>query len=202
MDGLIGRVVSVDLSLQWDQTWITGIDAFESIHHLILYDFAVHWFDISNCFMRGQDAVDVYASAVRFKEQKFSPPALASAIINYPESQVRMSFNSHTQLGEEDVTTVVGTKGTLRSRGPGLNEQPRMEIYTEDGECVVPLDGCWFENGFQGTMGELLCAIEEGREPDNSARDNLRSLALCFAGIESADTGKVVRVGDARKIKH
>ena len=202
MDGIIGRVVSVDLSLQWDQTWITGIDAFESIHHLILYDFAVHWFDISNCFMRGQDAVDVYASAVRFNEQKFTPPALASAIINYPESQVRMAFNSHTQLGEEDVTTVVGTKGTLRSRGPGLNEQPRMEMYTEDGECVVPLDGCWFENGFQGTMGELLCAIEEDREPDNSARDNLRSLALCFAGIESADTGKVVRVGDARKIKH
>ena len=100
--------------------------------------------------MRGQDAVDVYASAVRFNEQKFTPPALASAIINYPESQVRMAFNSHTQLGEEDVTTVVGTKGTLRSRGPGLNEQPRMEIYTEDGECVVPLDGCWFENGFQG----------------------------------------------------
>ena len=28
MNGLIGRVVSVDLSLQWDQTWITGIDAF------------------------------------------------------------------------------------------------------------------------------------------------------------------------------
>ena len=66
-DGLIGEVLSVDLSLQWDQTWIAGIESFEKIHHLILYDFAVHWFDITNCFMRGRDARSVYASAVRFR---------------------------------------------------------------------------------------------------------------------------------------
>lgn len=198
---LIGTVVSVDLSLQWDQTWITGIESFENIHHLILYDFAVHWFDITNCFMRGHDPVSVYANAVQFKDQKFTPPAIASAIVNYPEGQATMSFNSHTLLGEEDVTTVVGTKGTLRSRGPGLNDQPLMEVYTEEGECKVPLEGNWFENGFQGTMGELLCAIEEDRDPENSARDNLNSLALCFAGIKSADTQEIVKPGDVRKIE-
>ena len=85
-----------------------------------------------------------------------------------------MSFNSHTLLGEEDVTTVVGTKGTLRSRGPGLNDQPMMEVFTEEGECKVPLEGNWFENGFQGTMGELLCAIEEDREPENSAKNKTK----------------------------
>ncbi len=200
-EGLIGKVVSVDLSLQWDQTWITGIESFESIHHLILYDFAVHWFDITNCFMSGQDPVSVYASAVRFKDQKFTPPAIASAIVNYPEAQANMSFNSHTLLGEEDVTTVVGTKGTLRSRGPGLNDQPMMEVFTEEGECQVPLEGNWFENGFQGTMGELLCAIEEDREPENSAKNNLSSLALCFAGIKSADSGQVIKPGEVRKIE-
>ena len=199
--GLIGRVTSVDLCLQWDQTWIAGIESFEKINHLILYDFAVHWFDITNCFMRGQDAYRVYASAVRFDKQKFGPPALASAVIDYPEAQVRMSFNSHTQLGEEDVTTIVGTKGTLRSRGPGLNEQPKMEIFVEDGQVEVPLEGCWFESGFQGTMGELLCAIEQGREPNHSARDNLRSLALCFAALESADTGRPCVPGEVRSIK-
>ena len=34
-------------------------------------------------------------------------------------------------------------------------------------------------------MGELLCAIEEEREPLNSARDNLRSLRLCQAALRS-----------------
>jgi hypothetical protein len=53
----------------------------------------------------------------------------------------------------------------------------------------VPLEGTWFTSGFQGAMGELLCAIEDGREPTNGARENLDSLALCFAALASADTG-------------
>ena len=92
------------------------------------------------------------------------------------------------------MTTIVGTKGTLRSRGPGLNDQPQMEVHLEEGKAVVPLDGCWFENGFEGTMGELLCAIEEDRQPSNSARNNLRTLELVFAAVESADSGAVVRI--------
>ena len=198
--GLIGRPVSVDFSLQWDQTWTTG-SAFEDIHHMVLYDFAVHWFDIAACFMQGQQARSVYASAVRYEEQMFRPPALASCIIDYEQAQVRMGFNAHTTLGEEDMTTVTGTKGTLRSRGPGLNEQPLMEVYTEAGEVKVPLEGSWFENGFQGTMGELLCAIDEDREPTNSAANNLESLALCFAALQSADRHQPVVPGSVRRIK-
>jgi len=48
-------------------------------------------------------------------------------------------------------------------------------------------------------MGELLCSIEEKRVPQNNARDNLESLALCFASIVSADTGKPQKVGAIRK---
>jgi hypothetical protein len=36
-------------------------------------------------------------------------------------------------------------------------------------------------------MGELLCAIEENREPENSAADNLKSLAIVLAAMKSAD---------------
>lgn len=194
-DGLIGRVVSVDFSLQWDQTWIKGIPAFEKIHHLVLFDFAVHWFDITCCFMNGQTATSVYASAVRYPEQVYQPPALGAVVVDYPQAQVRMGFNAHTKLGEEDITTVVGTKGTLRTRGPGLNDQPQVEVHLESGSVNVPLQGSWFEAGFQGTMGELLCAIEENREPTHSACNNLKSLELCFAALQSADTGLPVKPG-------
>ena len=197
--GLIGRVTSVDFSLQWDQTWIKGIPAFESIRHLVLFDFAVHWFDITSCLMTGQTPSKVFASAVGYSEQVYNPPALASAIIDYPEAQVRMAFNAHAKLGEEDVTTVVGTKGTLRTRGPGLNDQPEVEVCLEEGSVKVPLTGSWFESGFQGTMGELLCAIEENREPSHSARNNLQSLELCFAALQSVETGKSVKPGEARR---
>ena len=190
--GLIGEVTSVDFSLQWDQTWIAGIELFENIHHLILFDFGVHWFDIASCFMGDAKPQQIFASATRFDSQDYGPPAIASAIIEYPTAQVRMAFNAHTKLGEEDTTTVVGTKGTLRSRGPGLNEQPQMEVYLEEGQVMVPLEGCWFDNGFQGTMGELICAIEEDRPPIHSARNNLRTIELVNAATRSADSGAPV----------
>ena len=109
-----------------------------------------------------------------------------------------MSFHGHTRLGEQDVTTVVGTKGTLRSSGTGLNDQPKMDVFLESGHCQVPLTGCWFESGFQGAMGELLCAIEEDRAPSHSAANNLRSLELAFAAIASANTCRVIDVGTVR----
>jgi hypothetical protein len=50
-------------------------------------------------------------------------------------------------------------------------------------------------------MAELLQAIEQRREPTHSARNNLRSLALCFAACASADTGKPMIPGKVRKLK-
>ena len=200
--GVIGRVTSLDFNLQWDQTWIKGTSEFESIHHLILFDFAVHWFDITSQIMVGQEPIRVLASAVRYDEQVYRPPALAAAIVEYPGAQVRLSFNAHATLGEEDVTTVVGTKGTMRTRGPGLNQQPEVKVYLEEGQCTVPLESCWFDAGFEGTMGELLCAIEEDREPNNCARSNLKSLELCFAALASADMGQPVEVGSVRTVSN
>jgi predicted dehydrogenase len=90
--------------------------------------------------------------------------------------------------GQEDRTVVCGTQGTLRSTGPNLSEQS-VTLHTAAGRATAKLDGTWFTNGFQGAMGELLCAIEDNREPSHGARDNLASLALCFAALASADSG-------------
>jgi hypothetical protein len=49
-------------------------------------------------------------------------------------------------------------------------------------------------------MAELLCAIEEGREPVNNARGNLRGLGLCFAAIASAAEGVVKPPCGVRKL--
>ena len=49
-------------------------------------------------------------------------------------------------------------------------------------------------------MGELLCAIEQQREPTHGARNNLESLALCFAALASADSGAPVRPGEVAAI--
>jgi predicted dehydrogenase len=187
---LLGPLASVDFLLQWDHTW-TEKTPFNEIHHLILYDFGIHWFDMTVALMGDLPAKSVFASVRRASYQTAKPPFLAQVVIDYPEAQVRMSFNALTVWGQEDRTIVVGREGTLRAWGPGLNDQ-QVVLWTAAGEASPALAGRWFDNGFQGTMGELLLAIREDREPSNSARGNLRSLQLCFAALASADRGEAV----------
>lgn len=195
---LIGRVSSVDFVLHWDHTW-TASTPFNEIHHLLLYDFGIHWFDMANLLMGDRSAQLVFAAVQHTGYQTARPPFLANCLINYDDAQVRLCFNAHVQYGQEDRTIVAGELGTLRACGPGLNDQS-VQIWTSQGQASPELHGCWFENGFQGTMSELQCAIAEGREPVNSARHNLRSLELCFAALASADRAEAVRPGSVRRL--
>lgn len=184
--GLVGEVASVDCTLQWDHTWTAGT-SFENVPHLVLFDFGIHWFDLVTRLLRGRQARRVWASAGRIPVQKMTPPILAHVAIDYDGAQARLNFNGHVQLGQEDRTVVCGSQGTLRSFGPSLSEQT-VTLHTAAGRATAALEGTWFTHGFQGAMGELLCAIEEDRAPSHSARNNLESLALCFAALASADS--------------
>jgi predicted dehydrogenase len=48
--------------------------------------------------------------------------------------------------------------------------------------------------GQDACLAEFLSAVREGREPECSGRDNLQSLAIVFAAVESARSGRAVRV--------
>lgn len=198
--GVIGDLASVDFTLQWDHTWTAGT-TFEEVHHLVLFDFGIHWFDMAACFMRGRRAERVWAGVTRTAFQKMKPPMLAQVAIEYPGAQVRLNFNGHVQQGQEDRTVVCGSLGTLRSFGPSLSEQT-IQLHTAGGQVTIPLEGTWFTSGFQGAMGELLCAIEEQREPAHSARNNLDSLALCFAALASTETGRPQKPGSVTTASH
>jgi predicted dehydrogenase len=196
--GLVGRVASADFTLQWDHTWTAGTP-FEAIHHLVLYDFGIHWFDMAAQFTLGRKAERVWASVRRTSFQQMRPPILAHVGIDFADAQVRLDFNGHVRDGQEDRTVVCGATGTLRSAGPSLSEQT-VGLHTAAGRAQPDLAGTWFTSGFQGAMGELLCAIEERRAPAHHARNNLDSLALCFAAIASADTGQPQVPGAVRRL--
>jgi len=193
--GLLGDIASVDFTLQWDHTWTAGTP-YEDLEDLILFDFGIHWFDAAARFMKGRRLRRVWASAARTGFQEMRPPMLAQALLGYDGAQVRLAFNGHVRLGQEDRTAVCGSAGTVRSFGPSLSDQ-RIVLHTAEGCASFIPEGTWFENGFQGTMGELLCAVEDGREPSNGARDNLRSLEICFAARSSARTNLPVEIGDS-----
>jgi len=196
--GLIGQPMAAHISIAWNHGWIKGT-AFEDVRHIVLYDFAIHWFDIVTSFLAPRRPKRVSASYARSPSQSVRPNLLAQALVEYDDAQATLCFNADTRFGPEDQMLVIGTEGTIKSAGPSLSDQS-VTLYNARGYASPKLHGTWFPDGFHGAMGELLCGIEEEREPENSAAGNLQSLALCFAAVASAETkrpqvpGKVKRV--------
>ncbi|HEY0945978.1 MAG TPA: Gfo/Idh/MocA family oxidoreductase [Opitutaceae bacterium] len=188
--GLIGKISSVAITLNWDHTWTAGT-AFEKMHHLVLYDFAIHWFDAAYSFFGGEAARSVFATLATAPEQPIKPPLVASSVVTFPSGLATLAFNGCSRHAPTESCTIVGSLGTLQARG-GVCALPAVELTTAAGQSRSELRGAWFPDGFQGTMGELLCAIEEDRPPENSAEDNLKSLAICLGALRSADEGAVV----------
>jgi predicted dehydrogenase len=196
--GLIGELGSVDFQLAFDHGWTVGTP-FEEVPHLLLYDFGVHWFDLAACLLGEREVTSVFAAVARTDYQQARPPFLASALLSSPGVQVRLTLNGAVIYDQSDVTLITGSRGTLRSHGPNLSQQ-QVTLTTAAGRASPELHGTWFDNGFQGAMGELLCAIEDGREPLHSARNNLRTLAVVYAALHSANTGRPVRPGTVRAV--
>jgi predicted dehydrogenase len=68
-------------------------------------------------------------------------------------------------------------------RQPGYWFQPRWKEV-------------WFPDAFVGTMAQLLCALEDGTEPEISGRDNLETIALCDAVYTAAQEHRVCTVAE------
>jgi len=196
--GLVGEVGGVHCGVHWDHGWVRGT-AFEQVDHLILYDFAIHWFDFLTTIMGDHRAQRVYASATKSTTQEIAPPLLAQATIEYSDAQASLVFDADVPTGSWDQAVVTGSKGVVRSSGADLDSQ-RVEFRTNEGVVSPNLKGTWFPDGFHGTMGELLCAIDEQRQPTHGARNNLTSLELCFAAVASSLRQEPVVPGSVRKL--
>jgi predicted dehydrogenase len=196
--GLLGSIDAIHCDVHWDHSWVKGT-VFETVRHLILYDFAIHWFDFVRTIMDEAIPRRLFASMARSASQTIMPALLAQTIIEYESTQVTLIFDGFTRFDHLDRTLVVGSAGAIRSTGPNTRDQ-RVEMTTSEGIARPRLKGSWFPDGFHGTMAELLSAVAENREPMHSARNNLASLALCFAAVASAERGEAVRPGTVRRL--
>jgi predicted dehydrogenase len=120
-------------------------------------------------------------------------------MIDYADAQATLVFDGAVSIGMNDSMFIAGSDGAIDCRGREINKHA-LTLYTRGGYSSPRLQGSWFRDGFHGTMAELLCAIEEKRSPYNNARDNLHSLAMCFAAVASADSGQPQAPGSIRRL--
>ncbi len=113
--------------------------------------------------------------------------ASMEALLNHPEIEVvDIAVPAKYQ---PDVVELAAKKGKHI-----LCQKPLGETY--DYWFTPQLEGRWFPHAFMGTMGELLRAIEEDREPNNSVVDNLDTIRMVFASYRSIAEHRSVRLDE------
>src|SRR6201999_4088213 len=105
---------------------------FEKIHHLILYDFGIHWFDLVACLFGSRKATRVSAFAIKGMHQVMTPPCLAQATVEYPNGLATLSLNGVSKFGGNESITVAGSVGTIHSNGP-LCQGNDLRLFTRKG---------------------------------------------------------------------
>ena len=59
---------------------------------------------------------------------------------------------------------------------------------------IPPLQADDRVGGHLGVITDFVSAVRTRREPETAGSDNIKSLAMVFAAVESANTGKLVEI--------
>lgn len=162
---------------------------FDDLDHMLLTDYLMHWIDITRTWLDPADVVRVHASDSRVPGQPAESRNPWSATIG-----LRCDTGATALLrvvGDARATHpscpfwIHGTEGTLR--GSVLVGSDRLALDRAGAIEELPLHGEWFVDGFAGTMGELMCAVAEDREPENSAAHAATSVRIMLAARDSAE---------------
>lgn len=185
--GRIGDVCAVTHLFEHDFGWTVGTP-YDEMEHFVLYDFAVHWIDITRCWLHDKTVATVSAREYRTPAQQPGQKAPWGAVV-----VVQYTDGSSALIRSLGVSTrrpgnpfwVHGTEGTIR--GSVRKGTDFVELERGGGNVRYSLDGEWLPDGFAGSLAELCSAIAEEREPFNSARHNLLSLRMTLAACRSAE---------------
>lgn len=174
----------------------------DEMENVLLLDMAIHTLDAAR-FMSGKVPEAVYCLETNPPGSWYRHGAAANAIFEFSDNVV---FNYRGSWAAEGANTswesawrIVGSKGTLLWDGAESFEArvaaSDSGFFRDVQEIEVPPPADEDQtHGHASVIAEFLDAIETGRQPETVATDNIKSLAMVFAAIESARTGQRVSI--------
>ncbi|MDB5587300.1 MAG: oxidoreductase [Devosia sp.] len=174
----------------------------EQMDNVLLLDMAIHTLDAAR-FMAGKIPEAVYCLETNPRGSWYGHGAAANAIFEFSDDVV---FNYRGSWSAEGANTswesawrIVGTKGTLIWDGGDSFEAKVVSgdsgFFRDLADLAVPQpDNADQTHGHASVIAEFLNAIEGGRAPETASNDNIKSLAMVFAAIESAKTRQRVTI--------
>ena len=169
----------------------------------LLMDMSIHHFDLLRLLL-DRDADWVSCHAWNRPWSDFVGPPAALATIRFGDVMVGyrgswLTWGADTPWAGEWRMTFERGEVRWASRGrPGTLDADRVTVQPAGGEAhdlalpEVPLIDQ------AGSVAEFAEAVRSGREPESSGRQNLGSLALALAAVESSQRGQpvVLKPGD------
>ena len=190
-EGAIGAVRRLDFRMSaFSDVCLRGYRS--KLPHLILQDLAIHHFDLIR-YLSGQECESLYVRDWPSLELglPITAPTDACAILNMTGPVTACYTSTNRQLmdavGYACAARIAGTKGELILGNDQVKLQTRAgHAAGEEPQVITP------EPPEIDTWQAFARAIQT-REPTlTSSGNNLQSLAMLFAAIESAETGEVV----------
>jgi len=159
----------------------------------LLLDMAIHTFDQAR-FISGANPVSVYAEEFNAPWSWYKGDACASAAF---EMSNGLRFNYRGSWCTNGLDTswqaewrACGANGAAKWDG---DNAPVGELVDEgSGRRQLHPNVPDIKGGIAGSLAEFLDALETGQTPNGECHDNIKSLAMVFAAVESARLGSRV----------
>lgn len=167
----------------------------------LILDMSIHHFDLAR-FITGADPVAVYAHEFNPKGSWYKGDVAASCIFEMSNGVVFSYSGSwcsegcHTSWNGD--WRFIGDKGTLIYAADQL---PRGQVpvasskgFNRELKDLAIAKSSYKHFGMHGALREMLAFIRTGKKPQTVCEDNIKSLAMVFAAIESSKKGRQVPV--------
>jgi predicted dehydrogenase len=174
----------------------------DRMEHVLLLDMAIHTFDAAR-FISGADPVSVYCKEWNPAGSWYDHDAAAVAIFEMSNGLVYTYRGSWCAEGLrttwESDWRVVGPQGTIIWHG---DERMQAQVVAGDEGFFRPLEDVDLPEtvppaktgGHAGLIREFVEAVRTNQTPETIASDNVKSLAMVFGAIESAQSGQPVSI--------
>jgi len=197
--GALGRITTINSDFYLGAHFGGFRDRME---HVLLLDMAIHTFDQAR-LLTGADPVGVYCKEWNPAGSWYDHDASAMALFdmtdglvyNYRGSWCAEGLNTSWEcdwriLCERGSAKWDGgdtmTAQVVRQTGGFMSEMEEVEI--------PPAEPAEKTGGHEGLIREFVHCVQTGDTPETICSDNIKSLAMVFGAIESAEAGRAVEI--------
>lgn len=164
----------------------------DEMEHPLLLDMAIHQFDTARYLLDAQP-VAVYCEEFNPAWSWYAGAASATAVFEMESAQRYIYTGSWCSPGLE--TSWNGCWRVSGVNGSALWDGDSSPTFSS-GEIGDDSPNTWCGDGIAGALSDFVSALRTGQQPMGQAHDNVLSLAMVEAAIESATTGRRVALAD------